>query len=346
MKIVVVTKFGSPDVLEIHEMPDPEPGPGEVRVKLTSVGINHADLMARRGEYKLYSGEPPFTPGLEGAGIIDAVGPGVSPSRIGEFVVLDARAPRRFSRPERPVEGTYRTHYVVPQELVLTAPEGLPQVVAGTLWLSHLTAWGCLVWKQGVEAGQIVGIPAASSSVGIAASQVAHLRGARTIGFTRTEEKARILRELPEARYDSLIVTHDTNGELRPWYRDVARATEGRGIDIFFDPVGAGNYLDYEIKCLARGGTIWIYGLLGKPGVVDLHPLIRKRASVRGWVLGELLEHGEAAQEAQQEILRLASTGELAQKIARAYKLEEIREAHRDMERAEHVGKFVLLPNE
>lgn len=343
MKVIVVTEFGGPEKLTIEEAPDPSPGPGEVRVKLTSVGINHADLMARRGEYKLYSGDPPFTPGLEGAGIIDAVGEGVLPSRLGEFVALDARAPRRKSATS-PVEGTYRTHYIVPDNYAIPVPPGVPPTAAGTLWLSHLTAWGCLVWKQQLLPGQIVAIPAASSSVGLAASQVARRAGAKTLGLTRSDAKAEILRTVPEAHFDWIVATHEPDGRLRPWHREIVRLTEGEGVDVFFDPVANGAYLDYEIRCLRRHGTIWIYGLLEKAGTVDLTPLIRKRGSIRGWVLGELLEHGEVAQAAQREVLRLAGVGEYRQRIAQVFALEEIREAHVLMERGEHVGKFVLSP--
>ncbi|MCX7625864.1 MAG: zinc-dependent alcohol dehydrogenase family protein [Candidatus Sumerlaeaceae bacterium] len=344
MKIVVVNEFGDPEKLTIQEAADPIPARGEVRVRLTSVGINHADLMARRGEYKLYSGDPPFTPGLEGAGFIEAVGEDVSPSLLGEFVVLDARAPRRTSS-VCPVEGTYRTHYVVPAGYALPVPAGVPHIAAGTLWLSHLTAWGCLIWKQHLLPGQVVAIPAASSSVGLAASQVAQRAGAKIIGLTRSEAKAEILRTIPEARFDWIVVTHEPDGRLRPWHREIMRITEGHGVDVFFDPVAGGAYLDSEIRCLRPDGTIWIYGLLEKAGPVDLTPLIRKRAAVRGWVLGNLLEHQELALAAQKEILRLVASGEYCQRIAKVFPLEAIREAHSIMERGEHVGKFVLSPS-
>lgn len=344
MRIVIVEAFGGPDVLTVREVPTPEPGPDEVRVRLQSVGINHADLMARRGAYKLYSGDPPFTPGLEGAGIIDAVGEGVPPTRLGEPVVLDARAPRR-GNPQQPVEGTYRSHYIVKADWAIPMPAGVPPVAAGTLWLSHLTAWGCLVWKQHLEPGAIVGVPAASSSVGLAAAQVARHCGARTLGLTRYEAKAEALKKIPEAAFDWIVATHNNDGTMRPWYREVARLTDGHGVDIFFDPVAAGTYLDYEIRCLAQGGCIWIYGLLEKPGVVDLTPLIRKRAAIRGWVLGELLQHPDAAQKGQAEVLRLAAKGIYSQRIARVFSLDEIAHAHALMEQGEHIGKFVVNPN-
>jgi NADPH:quinone reductase-like Zn-dependent oxidoreductase len=116
-------------------------------------------------------------------------------------------------------------------------------------------------------------------------------------------------------------------------------------VDVFFDPVANGPYLDAEIQALAHRGTIWIYGLLGKPGVLDLTPLIRKQASIRGWVLGELLTADPAERlEMQREVLRHFETGVYRQRIAARFRLEEVRQAHETMERAEHIGKIVLIP--
>jgi NADPH:quinone reductase-like Zn-dependent oxidoreductase len=343
MKTVIVERFGRPEVLQIREVPDPQPGPGEVRVRLRSVGMNHADLMARSGAYKLSSGDPPFTPGLEGAGTIDAVGEGVSRERIGEYVVLDVRAPRRKDD-QSPLNGTYRTHFVVKSEWALPVPPSIPRVAAGTLWLSHLTAWGCLVWKQGVGPGQIVGIPAASSSVGLAASQVARQAGARSVGLTRTQAKADQLRSIPEAQFDWIVVTHNDDGTLRPWYRDIAALTERRGVDVFFDPVAAGRYVEYEIRCLAMGGTIWLYGLLDAPGVVDLTPLIRKRGAIRGWEFTEAFEDAPTAEIAQHQVLSLAAEGKYLQRIAGVFSLDDVQRAHAVMEQGKHIGKFVIDP--
>jgi NADPH:quinone reductase-like Zn-dependent oxidoreductase len=228
--------------------------------------------------------------------------------------------------------------------MALPVPPGVPPLVAGNLWLSHLTAWGCLLWKQHLQPGQVVGIPAASSSVGLAASQIARRAGAKTIGLTRTQAKAERLQEIPGANFDWIVATHEESGQMRPWYRDVMRLTDGHGVDIYFDPVAAGLYLDYEIRSLSAGGTIWIYGLLEKAGEVDLTPLIRKRAAIRGWVLGELLEHDDLARAIQLEILRLVARGELQQRVARVFLLEQIQEAHAEMERGAHIGKFVITP--
>lgn len=342
MKRVVVKQFGGTEVLELVEESTPEPAAGQVRVRLTSIGMNHADLMARRGEYRLASGEPPFTPGLEGGGVVEALGSGVAGLHEGQRVTLSAGAPRRN---QGSLAGTYATHFVAQAAEVLPVPPGVPDEQLGTFWLTHLTAWGCLVWKQRLEPGQTVAIPAASSGVGLAASQIARRYGAVTVGMTTSSRKVEALRELPQAHFDHLIVTQDDGGGDKPWHRELLQLTGGRGVDVFFDPVAAGRYLDKEIRSLAQGGTIWVYGLLGTPDKVDVSPLIRKWAAIRGWVLTELVTAGgEALQKGCEEILNGFASGIYSQAIARRFSLEDVREAHQFMEKGDHVGKLVLLP--
>ena len=343
MKSVVVKAFGGVDQMHLVEETTPEPGPGQVRVRLTSIGLNHADLMARKGEYKLYSGEPPFTPGLEGGGVIEALGEGVASRTVGQRVVLSADAPRRRNRNSS--GGTYRSHYLVRAEQALPAPDGLPDDALGAVWLPYLTAWGCLVWKQNLREGDIVAIPAASSSVGLAASQVAHERGAKVIGTTTHPSKADQLRAMPEAKFDHIVVTRDADGNDTDWYHELRKLTAGRGVDVFFDPVAAGAFLDTEIRSLANYGTIWIYGLLGKPDKVDVSPLIRKHASIRGWVLGEIMDGGpETLERAEREILEALGEGRYKLCIAERFKLDEVARAHEKMAQGRHIGKLVLVP--
>lgn len=340
---VVVPRFGGAEVLELHEEALPSPGPGEVRVALTSIGMNHADLMARRGEYKLSSGEPPFTPGLEGGGRIDAVGEGVTNRKAGQRVVLTADAPR-LNKSAGSLVGTYCSHFIVRTEQTLPAPDNLPDEQLGTLWLPYLTAWGCLAWKQELRAGQYVAIPAASSSVGMAAAQVARAMGAIPIGLTTSSQKADRLKAMPESAFEHYVVTSSDKGTPR-WHRELFSFTGGNGVDVFFDPVASGDYLNTEIRALAQHGTIWVYGLLGDPGIVDVTPLIRKYASIRGWVLGELIgEGGDALSEGYEYILRQFADGTFRQHIGVRFPLKEVALAHEQMEQGKHIGKLVLIP--
>ncbi len=349
MKQVVVREFGGPEVLEVVETPTPEPGPGHVRVRLTSIGMNHAELLGRRGGYRLSTGDPPFVPGLEGGGVIDAVGEGVDPTRVGQRVSLSPAAPRRAASD---MGGTYRTHYVVPGEHALPAPDAIPDEQLGALWLSYLTAWGCLSWRENLQPGRYVAIPAASSGLGLATAQVAKRLGAVTVGLTTSQKKADALRNLPTAAFDHLIVTHNPDRSMRPWHRDMRAVTKDNprgGVDVFFDPVASGAYLDTEIKCLAHGGTVWVYGLLGDPGAVDVTPLIRKDAAIRGWALTSYIvaegrDGDEPWRRGCEAVLMGFAEGAFRQHVGATYPLADVRRAHEEMERGEHVGKLVLVP--
>lgn len=337
MKQVIVRQFGGPEVLEVEDAPTPSPASGQVLVRLTSIGLNHADLMGRRGEYKLSTGEPPFTPGLEGGGIIEAVGEGTDSLRVGDRVTLtpDARSA---------VAGTYRSHVAVPAEQAMRVPGVIPDGQLGALWLAYLTAWGCLAWKQNLAPGATVALPAASSSVALAAAQIVRHLGGTAIGLTSSPEKADRLAALDTAAFDHLVVTHEPGGAMKPWRRELRRIAPG-GIDVFFDPVASGAYLENEIKCLAPYGTIWVYGLLGDIGPVGVTPLIRKHAAIRGWVLGELVDAGDQAWgPGCGAILDGFAEGIYRQHIAATFRLAEIRRAHIEMEKGDHIGKFVLVP--
>lgn len=342
MQQVVVKAFGGPEVLELQDVATPEPGSGEVRVRITSIGMNHAELMARRGEYRLISGDPPFVPGLEAGGIIDATGPGVTDWREGDRVTLSPAAPRLA---DTPTGGTYRSHAIVPQTHVLAAPDALPDEQLGAIWLAYLTAWGCLVWKQRMGPETTVALPAASSSVALAAAQLVKAHGGTAIGLTSHQDKVDRIRRLDSGAYDHLLVTHEPDGTLKPWHREMREVAGERGVDVFFDPVAAGPYLSSEIKSLALEGTVWIYGLLGGAGPADLTPLIRKRGAVRGFAVTELIEAGEAHwRPGCEHVLARLADGTYRQHVAQTFKLADVRDAHAAMEAGKHVGKLVLVP--
>lgn len=339
---IVVETFGGPEVLDYREVATPTAGPGQVIIRLTSIGMNHADLMGRQGQYKLSTGEPPFTPGLEGGGVIEAVGDGVDPGRVGQRVILAPDAPRLI----RGLGGTYRTHYLCDDEDAIDAPDALPDDQLGAVWLPYLTAWGALVWKAGVRPGQIVACPAASSSTALAAAQVARHHGAHTIGLTTSADKADLLQD----HYDHVVVTHETDaaGErhMLKWHREIKVLTDGRGIDVSFDPVAAGEYLDTEVRCLAQHGQVIVYGLLGSPGKVDVTPLIRKHASITGYVNDELFNLGrEVWMPGVEHILQAFDHGAYHQTLAESFPLSQVQEAHRQMQLGRHIGKMALIPD-
>lgn len=335
MQKVVVNGFGDIDQLAVIDLPDPEPAAGEVVVRLTSIGMNNADLMARRGEYKLISGNPPFTPGLEAGGVIESVGEGVTERSPGQRVILTLDAPASQGQGY----GTYRSHFVAPAEKTVPASEGLTDEILGALWLPYLTAWGCLVWKQNLQPRQTVLITAASSSVGLAASQVVKHYGGIAVGTTTSPEKLETLKAMPEARYDHIVVTRDGQN----WYREAKKLTGGKGFNVIFDAIAAGEFLNTEIRLLAVQGTLWIYGLLGKPETVNVHPLIRKMASLRGWLLNELSGSGIESG-AYKHVMERIADGTYQLPIAAKFPLTQVREAQALMEDGKHMGKVILVP--
>ena len=142
---------------------------------------------------------------------------------------------------------------------------------------------------------------------------------------------------MPEARYDHLVVTRD-----RQWWREVRRLTGGIGVNVIFDPVAAGEFLNREIGLLANGGTLWIYGWLGKSDAVDVTPLIRKFAAIRGWLVNEL-SGKEQEHTAYQHVLEFLANGTYQLPIAGKFSLRDVCQAHDVMEQGQHVGKLILI---
>ena len=335
---VVVNAFGGVENLQVVEQPIPRPAAREVVVRLTSIGMNQADLMARRGEYRLISGNPPFIPGIEAGGVIEQVGADVgnspTPRTVGERVILSLDAPA-----SRGVgNGTYQSHFVVAANKTISVPSGVPDELIGALWLPFLTAWGCLIGQQNLQPGQSVLLPAASSSVAIAASQIVKHYGGITIGTTTSPEKVATLETMAAAQFDHLTVTQDPN-----WWRSIKKITQGKGLDVIFDPVAAGEFLNTEIRLLSQGGTLWIYGLLGTPDTVDVTPLIRKLASIRGWLLNSV-SGSDQEQTAYTHILSNVANGTYQLPIAAQFSLSAVQDAHSYMEQGKHIGKLILRP--
>lgn len=342
MKKIIVTAFGGVENLQVEIAQTPPIASNEVLIDLKSIGINQADLMARRGEYRLSSGEPPFTPGIEGGGVISAVGSAVKERHVGQRVILSLSAPQRKGLGS----GTYCSQFVAAAHETIPVPDGVADALMGALWLPFLTAWGALVWRQKVGPGDVVLLPAASSSVAIAASQIVKQRGGITIGTTTSPQKVSALSALAAAKYDHIVAVQETQS-AEPWWKTVKKIArsegQNKGIDVIFDPVAAGDFLHHEIRLLAQGGTLWAYGLLGKTGPVDVSPLIRKDAAIRGWLLN-FIAGTPAEPEAYAHILENVANGTYQLPIADTFPLEDVQSAHKVMEQASHIGKYVLVP--
>lgn len=325
-RIVRFHSTGGPDVLKLEDAPLVEPGEGEVRLKVEAIGLNRAEVMFRNGEY-LEEAVFPSRLGYEAAGVIDAVGPGVTEVAVGDRVsTIPAFSIGRY--------GVYGDSAVVPVHAVAAYPESLSPVEGAAIWMQYMTAFGALIEFGHLQKDQFLLIPAASSSVGLAAIQVARSVGAVTIAVTRGAEKKDFLLD---AGAEQVIVTNDEELEQR-----VMEITDGKGINMAFDPVG-GPMVEHIAASAAPGATIFEYGALSpEPTPFPLFPALAKGLTMRGYVLFEIVQDPERMARGKQFIYDGLASGALKPIIDSTFKLDDIVEAHRYMESNQQKGKIVV----
>lgn len=324
---VKFAKAGGPDVLEFVETEIRSPGPKEVRIKVKAIGVNRAEAMWRVDDYI----EPVNFPaglGYEAAGILDAIGEEVQ----GDYGVGDAvNVIPSFSMNEYP---TYGETIVMPDYAIVRQPKSLSFTEAASVWMMFITPYGALIEDANVGEGDFVVIPAASSSVGLAAIQIANLAGATTIALTRTSAKKQQLLDLGAKH---VIATDEVD-----LLAEIMRITDGKGVRVVFDPVGGPTFATL-ISALAFGGTAFIYGLLST-GVTALPVLemIAKVVTVKAHNVW-LTSGDEVRRKGVVEfILKGLDSGALKPVIDRVFSFDEIREAHRYLEQSDQFGKIVV----
>jgi NADPH:quinone reductase-like Zn-dependent oxidoreductase len=221
-KIVRFHKIGGPEVLQLDELPLPEPGMGEVRLRVKAIGLNRAETHFRQDRYR-FSPKLPSKLGYEASGIIDAVGPNVDPAWVGKIVSTVPTFPAN-------AYGVYGEAAIVPAFAIAEYPAHLSYEEGASIWMQYLTAYGALIYESKLTKGDFIIITAASSSVGIAAIEIAKAQGAISIATTRTAKKKA---ELLGIGADCVIVTDEENLPER-----VTEITGGRGARVIFDPIG------------------------------------------------------------------------------------------------------------
>lgn len=325
-KIVRFHETGAAEVLKLEELPLAEPGPGEVRLQVAAIGLNRAEVMFRQGQY-LETPELPSRIGYEAAGIVDAVGPGVSGIRIGDRVsTIPSFAMGRY--------GVYGESAIVPATAVARYPEHLSPVEGTAIWMQYLTAFGALVEFGRIKMGDPVLITAASSSVGLAAIQITKAAGALAIAATRGADKKQFLLD---AGADQVIVTDEEDLVKR-----VMALTDGNGASTVFDPV-AGPFLETLAAATAAGGTIFEYGALSpQPTPFPLFAVLGKGLTLRGYTLFEIVRDPGKLARGKQYIDDGLKSGALKPHIDRTFPLSAIVEAHRYMESNRQKGKIVI----
>lgn len=317
---------GGPEVLEFVETQVRAPGPHEVRINVKAIGINRAESMWRLDDYI----EPVKFPaglGYEAAGVVDAVGPEVTGIAVGDEVNLMPS----FSMNNY---GTYGEVIVAPDHAVVKHPRSLSYAEAASVWMMFVTAYGALVEDAKIGKGDFVIIPAASSSVGLAAIQIANYAGATPIALTRTSGKRQ---QLLDAGAKHVIATEETD-----LVKEVMRITDGKGARIAFDPVG-GPTLTKLLSALSFNGTAYIYGALS-PETTPLPVLdmIAKMTSVKAHNIW--LTSGDATRRkaAVEYVLKGLESGALKPVIDRQFRFDEMVDAHRYLEQNGQFGKIVV----
>jgi putative PIG3 family NAD(P)H quinone oxidoreductase len=323
MRALVLREPGGPEMLELREIPRPEPGSGEVRVRVASSGLNRADLLQRMGRYPAPPGSPPDILGLEIAGTVDTVGKGVHGIEVGDGVMGILGG------------GGYAEYVISPAATLVPIPSGMPRVTAGAIPEVFMTAFDAAFLQEGLARGETLLVHAVGSGVGTAAVQLGRRAGAIVIGTSRTSDKLE--------RAADLGMTHGVLADER-WPERVLELTGGRGADVILDLVG-GPYLPGNQKVVAERGRHIVVGVPGgSDAQLSLRALMGRRASIRGTVLrARSLDEKRALTEAfAREVLPGFASGELAPVIDRVYPAIQVAEAHRRMESNESFGKILL----
>jgi NADPH:quinone reductase-like Zn-dependent oxidoreductase len=325
-RVVRFHKIGGPEVLRIEEVDVPAPGPGEVRIKVKALGLNRAESMFRSGQYL----EEPVLParlGYEAAGTVESIGSGVAGLTVGETV---STAPA-FSQNQY---GVYGELAIVPAGAVMKHPASLSWEQAAAVWMQYLTAYGALIDIAGLKAGDTVLIPAASSSVGIAAIQVAKMVGAVPIALTRTSQKRAAILKLGASH---VIATQEQN-----LVAEVRTLTGGKGARVAFDPVG-GPTIAKLAAAMSQQGILFEYGALStEPTPLPLMELLGKWLTIRGYVMFEISGDPARLKRAEKFVVDGLASGKLQPVIAKTFTFDEIVDAHRYLESNQQIGKIVV----
>lgn len=340
MRAALIRGHGGPEVVEIGDRPVPEPGPGQVRVRVVAAALNHLDLWVRRGIPGIEHGMPHIL-GADGAGVVDAVGPGVEDWSVGEAVYLqpglfcgrceyclagEESVCVRFRLLGEHIDGTLAEHVVVPAVNVYRKPRGLDWEKAAAFPLVYQTAWRLLMTVGSLRAGQSVLIHGAGGGVSAAALQIARYAGAYV--FATSSSRAKLDRALALGADVALdYTTEDVPARIR-------ELTAKRGVDLVIDNVGQATWCD-SIECVRRGGRIATCGATtGNEAVTPINRVYWKQISIHGSTMANRREFAA--------ISRLVIGGRIDPVIDRVCELDGVPEALARLETGEQFGKIVI----
>ena len=322
MKAVRVHKYGGPEVLVIDDIPLPEPKAGEARVKIEAIGVNFIDIYQRTGLYPL---QTPFTSGSEAAGVVDAVGEGVTEVRKGDRVAYAM------------VPGSYAEYAIVPAWRLATVPANIEAKSAAAIMLQGMTAHYLTHSTYPLKQGETALVHAAAGGVGLLLAQIAKMRGAKVIGTVSTEAKAALAKQ---AGADDVILYTQTD-----FLSEVKKLTDGRGVHVVYDSVGATTF-DKSLDCLRPRGYLVLFGQSSGP-VPPFDPgklagkgsLFLTRPSLAHYTLdrAELLQRSG-------DLFNWIASDKLKLRVESVFPMVDAAEAHRQLEGRKTTGKVVLFP--
>jgi NADPH2:quinone reductase len=320
MKAIRVHEFGPPEVMQLEETPGLTPGEGEVVVKLHAAGVNPVDTYIRSGTYR--PDLPlPYTPGSDGAGIVSAVGPGVSHRQVGQRVYV-----------ARSLSGTYAEEVLCREFQTHPLPEGISFGQGAAIGVPYGAAYRSLFQRARAVAGEFVLVHGASGGVGIAAVQLARAAGLRVIGTAGTKEGE----ELVLAQGAHHVLNHHQEGYLDR----LQELTCGMGVDVVLEMLANVN-LDKDLGVVAKGGRIVVIGSRGR---VEIDP--RKAMAKESEILGMMLYNANEKEQASMHaaFFEGLSNGTLRPVVSRELPLAEAAAAHHAVIEASTFGKIVLIP--
>ena len=323
MTAIEIAEPGGPDVLRPAERPTPEPGLGEVLVKVTAAGVNRPDVLQRKGGYPPPPGASDI-PGLEIAGTVVALGPGAGRWRIGDRVCGLVTG------------GGYAEYCAVPTVQCLPVPADYDMVKAAALPETFFTVWTNVFQRGRLEGGERFLVHGGSSGIGTTAIQIAHARGARVFATAGSAGKC--------AACERLGAERAINYRDEDFVAVVKELTGGEGVDVILDMVG-GDYIARNVAALRTGGRLVYIAFLGGSKVeLDFLPMMLKRATITGSTLRPrgVEEKGVIAGELEREVWPLLDSGRIGPVIDSTFPLAQAADAHRRIDAAEHIGKIVL----
>jgi NADPH:quinone reductase len=322
MRAIRIHEFGGPEAMRLEELPPLKPGDGQALVRIEAAGVNFIDVYQRAG---LYKNPLPYSVGLEGAGVVEAVGGGVTTVRAGDRVAWTG------------IPGSYATHNVVPADKLVTLPAGVDARAGASAMLQGMTAHYLAHSTYPLKAGDTCVVHAAAGGVGLLLCQMARRAGARVIGTVSTEEKAKLAREA--GAHDVILYTRqDFEAELK-------RLTGGKGLQVVYDSVGRDTF-EKGFNCLAPRGYMVLYGQSSGP-VGPLDPQVLNAKGSLFLTRPSLFHYTAARAELVQragDVLTWIQRGELKLRIGATFPLAEAAQAHRDLEGRRTTGKVLLIP--